>query len=101
MHVGLKCLLLQVPVCTELSGMLCGGLAGVNKDSWHYSYCTCIEGAVRSARRFRVLDECDEMLNMGFVDDVEKILGAGGDIQVRAGGCTCLASSRERMVASD
>ena len=33
-------------------------------------------------RRFRVLDECDEMLNMGFVDDVEKILGAGGDIQV-------------------
>ena len=26
---------------------------------------------------FRVLDECDEMLNMGFVDDVEKILGAG------------------------
>lgn len=28
--------------------------------------------------RFRVLDECDEMLNMGFVDDVEKILKAGG-----------------------
>ena len=28
-----------------------------------------------------MLDECDEMLNMGFVDDVEKILGAGGDIQ--------------------
>jgi hypothetical protein len=27
---------------------------------------------------FRVLDECDEMLNMGFVDDVEKILNAGG-----------------------
>ena len=27
--------------------------------------------------RFRVLDECDEMLNMGFVEDVEKILGAG------------------------
>jgi ATP-dependent RNA helicase DDX21 len=27
--------------------------------------------------RFRVLDECDEMLNMGFVDDVEKILNAG------------------------
>ncbi len=26
--------------------------------------------------RFRVLDECDEMLNMGFVDDVEKILSA-------------------------
>ena len=25
-----------------------------------------------------MLDECDEMLNMGFVDDVEKILGAGG-----------------------
>jgi len=25
----------------------------------------------------RVLDECDEMLNMGFVDDVEKILNAG------------------------
>ncbi len=32
--------------------------------------------------RFRVLDECDEMLNMGFVEDVEKILGAGGEIQV-------------------
>jgi ATP-dependent RNA helicase DDX21 len=29
-----------------------------------------------------VLDECDEMLNMGFVEDVEKILGAGGEIQV-------------------
>ena len=28
--------------------------------------------------RFRVLDECDEMLNMGFVDDVELILNAGG-----------------------
>jgi ATP-dependent RNA helicase DDX21 len=26
-----------------------------------------------------VLDECDEMLNMGFVDDVEKILGANLD----------------------
>jgi len=26
-----------------------------------------------AARRFRVLDECDEMLNMGFVDDVEKV----------------------------
>ncbi len=24
-----------------------------------------------------MLDECDEMLNMGFVEDVEKILGAG------------------------
>ncbi|KAL4859742.1 DEAD-box ATP-dependent RNA helicase 7 [Chlorella vulgaris] len=31
-----------------------------------------------SALRFRVLDECDEMLNMGFVDDVEKILNAPG-----------------------
>lgn len=29
--------------------------------------------------KFRVLDECDEMLNMGFVDDVEKILNAGVD----------------------
>ncbi|EFN57631.1 hypothetical protein CHLNCDRAFT_20835, partial [Chlorella variabilis] len=29
--------------------------------------------------RFRVLDECDEMLNMGFVEDVEKILNAGVD----------------------
>ena len=26
-----------------------------------------------------MLDECDEMLNMGFVDDVEKILGANKD----------------------
>jgi superfamily II DNA/RNA helicase len=25
--------------------------------------------------KFRVLDEADEMLNMGFVDDVELILG--------------------------
>lgn len=25
------------------------------------------------------MDECDEMLNMGFVDDVEKILGANKD----------------------
>jgi ATP-dependent RNA helicase DDX21 len=32
-----------------------------------------------SALRFRVLDECDEMLNMGFVDDVEKILNAGNN----------------------
>jgi ATP-dependent RNA helicase DDX21 len=29
--------------------------------------------------KFRVLDECDEMLNMGFVDDVEKILKAVDD----------------------
>jgi len=29
--------------------------------------------------RFRVLDECDEMLNMGFVDDVEAILTADVD----------------------
>ncbi|KAL6780947.1 hypothetical protein ACKKBG_A09135 [Auxenochlorella protothecoides x Auxenochlorella symbiontica] len=28
---------------------------------------------------FRVLDECDEMLNMGFVDDVERILNTGVD----------------------
>ena len=27
------------------------------------------------ALKFRVLDEADEMLNMGFVDDVETILG--------------------------
>lgn len=33
----------------------------------------------RSKLKFRVLDECDEMLNMGFVDDVEKILNAGVD----------------------
>jgi ATP-dependent RNA helicase DDX21 len=33
--------------------------------------------------RFRVLDECDEMLNMGFVEDVEKILTAGGDIKTQ------------------
>lgn len=26
--------------------------------------------------KFRVLDECDEMLNMGFAEDVEKIIGA-------------------------
>ncbi len=32
-----------------------------------------------SQLRFRVLDECDEMLNMGFVEDVEKILNAGVD----------------------
>lgn len=30
--------------------------------------------------RFRVLDEADEMLNMGFVDDVEKILGHVEDL---------------------
>lgn len=29
--------------------------------------------------KFRVLDECDEMLNMGFVDDVEAILTADVD----------------------
>lgn len=29
--------------------------------------------------RFRVLDEADEMLNMGFVDDIETILGAAKD----------------------
>ena len=33
--------------------------------------------------RFRVLDECDEMLNMGFVDDVEKILNAGGSQKIQ------------------
>ena len=31
--------------------------------------------------KFRVLDEADEMLNMGFVDDVETILKVSGDIQ--------------------
>ena len=31
--------------------------------------------------RFRVLDECDEMLNMGFVDDVEAILTANVDAE--------------------
>lgn len=30
-----------------------------------------------------MLDECDEMLNMGFVDDVEKILSAGGSTDVQ------------------
>lgn len=34
---------------------------------------------VSAWRRFRVLDECDEMLNMGFADDVEAILGAAAD----------------------
>lgn len=29
--------------------------------------------------KFRILDEADEMLNMGFVDDVEKILGGVDD----------------------
>ncbi|KAK9813646.1 hypothetical protein WJX73_001432 [Symbiochloris irregularis] len=33
--------------------------------------------------KYRVLDECDEMLNMGFVDDVEKILSAGGPSEVQ------------------
>jgi ATP-dependent RNA helicase DDX21 len=31
------------------------------------------------ACRFRVLDECDEMLNMGFADDVEAILASALD----------------------
>jgi len=31
--------------------------------------------------QFRVLDEADEMLNMGFVDDVELILKSSGDVQ--------------------
>jgi hypothetical protein len=39
-----------------------------------------------SKLRFRVLDECDEMLNMGFVDDVEKILNAG--LAAKDGGWT-------------
>jgi ATP-dependent RNA helicase DDX21 len=30
--------------------------------------------------KFRVLDEADEMLNMGFVDDVELILGGVDDV---------------------
>jgi superfamily II DNA/RNA helicase len=40
-----------------------------------------------SKLRFRVLDECDEMLNMGFVDDVEKILNAGALWVCAGGGC--------------
>ena len=32
---------------------------------------------------FRVLDECDEMLNMGFVEDVEKILSGGSSDKVQ------------------
>jgi hypothetical protein len=31
------------------------------------------------AYRFRILDECDEMLNMGFADSVESILSAAKD----------------------
>lgn len=30
--------------------------------------------------KFRVFDEVDEMLNMGFVDDVELILKSFGDV---------------------
>lgn len=37
-----------------------------------------IEALLFAPCRYRVLDECDEMLNMGFVDDVEMILNAGG-----------------------
>ena len=33
----------------------------------------------RCVYRFRVLDECDEMLNMGFADDVETILKSATD----------------------
>lgn len=40
---------------------------------------------------FRVLDEADEMLNMGFVEDVEFILSAGAvlrkEARSRLGGC--------------
>lgn len=39
-----------------------------------------------SQLRFRVLDECDEMLNMGFVEDVEKILNAGIKVGGAGGG---------------
>lgn len=35
------------------------------------------------SHRIRVLDECDEMLNMGFVEDVEKILGQHGGTEVQ------------------
>jgi hypothetical protein len=31
--------------------------------------------------RYRILDEADEMLNMGFVDDVEKILSSANNVQ--------------------
>ena len=48
------------------------------------SSCVCAEcgGSVQTRRcvyRFRVLDECDEMLNMGFADDVETILKSATD----------------------
>ena len=38
--------------------------------------CKCHQRRASDFCRFRVLDECDEMLNMGFVEDVEKILTA-------------------------
>lgn len=42
--------------------------------------CTNPNVAERSSLfRVRILDECDEMLNMGFADSVEKILAAAAD----------------------
>lgn len=41
-----------------------------------------------AANRFRVLDECDEMLNMGFVDDVEKVHPP----------CSCCAEGRHALI---
>ncbi|CAD7703689.1 unnamed protein product [Ostreobium quekettii] len=43
-----------------------------------------------SKLKFQILDECDEMLNMGFVDDVELILNGVGD---RSGVQTLLFSA--------
>lgn len=50
---------------------------------------------------YRVLDECDEMLNMGFVDDVETILNAAsknadGSASAAAGpgACVCVCGVR-------
>jgi ATP-dependent RNA helicase DeaD len=48
-----------------------------------------------SGLRFAVLDEADEMLNMGFADDVEQILGAApGDVQVALFSATMPAQIR-------
>ena len=68
------------PVCP--SAMLChrpGRLRGPCQHLWGCPQpsAAAVHDPACPARSFRVLDECDEMLNMGFVDDVEQILSTG------------------------
>ena len=46
---------------------------------WPQPHLHQLQASIAWFCRFRVLDECDEMLNMGFAEDVETILKSAKD----------------------